>query len=72
MDSALDGAGSAVNVTLRPPGDPGPGENMGMRHLGRPDGAGGVLHRVGHQQSKWQKTVQEQRRHIYDKRTMLN
>ncbi len=34
--------------------------------------SGGVLHRVGHHQSKWQRTVQEQRRNIYDKRTMLN
>ena len=35
-------------------------------------GGGGVLHRVGNQQSKWQKTVMEQRRNIYDRRTILN
>ena len=31
-----------------------------------------VFHRVGHQQSKWQRKVQEQRRNIYDRRTILN
>jgi hypothetical protein len=31
-----------------------------------------VLDRVGHQQSKWQRQVQQQRRNIYDRRTMLN
>ncbi|XP_055911486.1 uncharacterized protein CG1161 [Eupeodes corollae] len=31
-----------------------------------------VLNRVGHQQDKWKKQVREQRRHIYDRRTMLN
>jgi len=31
-----------------------------------------VLNRVGQQQSKWQRTVRQQRRNIYDKRTMLN
>ena len=36
------------------------------------EAAGGVLHRVGNQQSKWQKTVMEQRRNIYDRRTILN
>ena len=35
-------------------------------------GGGGVLHRVGNQQSKWQRTVMEQRRNIYDRRTILN
>ncbi|CAL8105043.1 unnamed protein product [Orchesella dallaii] len=34
--------------------------------------AGGVLNRVGHQQSKWKRQVQEQRRNIYDRHTMLN
>ncbi|KAK8737335.1 hypothetical protein OTU49_004449, partial [Cherax quadricarinatus] len=31
-----------------------------------------VLGRVGHQQDKWKRQVQEQRRHIYDRHTMLN
>lgn len=31
-----------------------------------------VLNRVGQQQNKWKKQVQEQRRNIYDKHTMLN
>jgi len=30
-----------------------------------------VLDRVGQQQSKWQRNVQQQRRNIYDRRTML-
>ena len=54
---------SQVNmVTLRPSASDG--ESGG--------GGGGVLHRVGNQQSKWQKTVMEQRRNIYDRRTILN
>ena len=32
----------------------------------------GVLNRVGHQQDKWKRQVQEQRRHIYDRHTILN
>lgn len=32
----------------------------------------GVLDKVGAQQDKWKRQVQEQRRNIYDKRTMLN
>lgn len=31
-----------------------------------------VLSRVGHQQFKWKKQVQEQRRNIYDRHAMLN
>ncbi|XP_022252076.1 putative protein 2 isoform X2 [Limulus polyphemus] len=31
-----------------------------------------VLNRVGQQQDKWKRSVQEQRRHIYDQHTMLN
>ena len=31
-----------------------------------------MLGRVGHQQDKWKRQVQEQRRNIYDKHTMLN
>ncbi|KAK3865431.1 hypothetical protein Pcinc_028959 [Petrolisthes cinctipes] len=31
-----------------------------------------VLNRVGHQQDKWKRQVQEQRRNIYDRHTMLN
>ncbi|KAK2717480.1 hypothetical protein QYM36_006304, partial [Artemia franciscana] len=34
--------------------------------------SGGVLNRVGHQQDKWRRQVQEQRRHIYDRQTILN
>ena len=32
----------------------------------------GVLNRVGQTTDKWKKTVQEQRRHIYDRHTILN
>ncbi|XP_055373494.1 uncharacterized protein CG1161 [Condylostylus longicornis] len=31
-----------------------------------------VLNRVGHQQDKWKRQVREQRKNIYDRRTMLN
>jgi hypothetical protein len=31
-----------------------------------------MLNRVGQQQTKWKKQVQEQRKNIYDKHTMLN
>lgn len=31
-----------------------------------------VLDLVGHQQDKWKKQVQEQRKNIYDRHTMLN
>ncbi|XP_013776569.1 uncharacterized protein CG1161-like isoform X2 [Limulus polyphemus] len=31
-----------------------------------------VFNRVGQQQDKWKRQVQEQRRHIYDRHTMLN
>ncbi|GFW61812.1 uncharacterized protein CG1161 [Trichonephila clavipes] len=31
-----------------------------------------VLNRVGEQQDKWKRQVQEQRRNIYDRHTMLN
>jgi len=31
-----------------------------------------VLNRVGHHQSKWKRQVQEQRKNIYDRHTMLN
>lgn len=31
-----------------------------------------VLQRVGSQQDRWKRQVQEQRRHIYDQHTMLN
>ncbi|KAK4007918.1 uncharacterized protein CG1161 [Daphnia magna] len=37
----------------------------------RASGAG-VLNRVGQTTDKWKKTVQEQRRHIYDRHTILN
>ena len=32
----------------------------------------GVLNRVSHTQDKWKRQVQEQRRHIYDRHTILN
>lgn len=32
----------------------------------------GVLNRVGHSQTKWQRQVKEQRKNIYDNHTMLN
>ncbi|GAB6030357.1 tmem9 domain, member B [Chamberlinius hualienensis] len=35
-------------------------------------GGSNVLNRVGHQQFKWKKQVQEQRRNIYDRHAMLN
>jgi len=34
--------------------------------------SGSVLNRVGHQQTKWKQQVQEQRKNIYDRHTMLN
>lgn len=37
----------------------------------RPGGSG-VLNRVSHTQDKWKRQVQEQRRHIYDRHTILN
>ncbi|XP_058793454.1 uncharacterized protein CG1161 [Phymastichus coffea] len=43
---------------------PGMSHAMGVR--------GNVLNRVGHQQDKWKRQVQEQRRNIYDRHTMLN
>jgi len=33
---------------------------------------GDVIHRIGNQQTKWKKQVQEQRRNIYDRHRMLN
>ena len=35
-------------------------------------GAEGVINRLGTQQSKWKRQVQEQRRNIYDRHSMLN
>lgn len=35
-------------------------------------GAEGVINRIGTQQSKWKRQVQEQRRNIYDRHAMLN
>ena len=35
-------------------------------------GAEAVINRLGNQQSKWKKQVQEQRRNIYDRHAMLN
>ena len=56
------GGGGDVNlVTLRSVGGVGAGA-----------GGDSVLHRVGNQQIKWQRTVIEQRRNIYDRRTILN
>lgn len=44
-----------------------------MTTLSRPrTGSTNVLNRVGQQQDKWKKQVQEQRRNIYDRHTMLN
>ncbi|XP_046400119.1 uncharacterized protein CG1161 [Ischnura elegans] len=47
-------------------GAPPPGQSHPMRVRGN------VLNRVGHQQDKWKRQVREQRRHIYDRHTMLN
>ncbi|XP_018902287.1 uncharacterized protein CG1161 isoform X2 [Bemisia tabaci] len=44
---------------------PGTSHPMGMR-------GSNVLNRVGHQQDKWKRQVQEQRKNIYDRHTMLN
>lgn len=38
----------------------------------RSHSAGNVLDRVNYKQTKWQQTIQEQRRNIYDKHSMLN
>jgi len=46
------------------------GENE-IQNRARRSGSG-VLDKVGAQQDKWKRQVQEQRRNIYDKRTMLN
>ena len=35
-------------------------------------GAEGVINRLGTQQSRWKRQVQEQRRNIYDRHSMLN
>ncbi len=35
-------------------------------------GAEAVINRLGNQQNKWKKQVQEQRRNIYDRHAMLN
>ncbi len=35
-------------------------------------GAEAVINRLGNQQTKWKKQVQEQRRNIYDRHAMLN
>lgn len=45
-------------------GAPGMSQRMHVR--------ANVLGRVGHQQDKWKRQVQEQRYNIYDKHTMLN
>lgn len=37
-----------------------------------PSAVEGVLNRMGYQQRKWKRQVQEQRRNIYDRHTMLN
>lgn len=47
--------------------------NMVTARSSRPTTRGGaVLQRVTGQQNRWQKQVQEQRKHIYDRHTMLN
>ena len=74
-----EGGGAAVTVSVATP-PPGGREDVGMRPLAAAaaaaldgdGGSGGVLHRVGHQQSKWQRAVREQRKNIYDRRTILN
>ncbi|MCL4130724.1 UNVERIFIED_CONTAM: hypothetical protein GTU68_028007 [Idotea baltica] len=46
----------------------GSGSGMSQQLRVRPN----VLGRVTHQQDKWKKQVQEQRKNIYDRHTMLN
>lgn len=43
-----------------------------LRGATRVRSGSGVLDKVGAQQDRWKRQVQEQRRNIYDKRTMLN
>lgn len=43
-----------------------------LRGATRTRAGSGVLDKVGAQQDRWKRQVQEQRRNIYDKRTMLN
>jgi len=50
----------SLRMTSQVPTTSGPGESSS------------VLNRVGHQQNKWKRQVQEQRRNIYDRHTMLN
>ena len=46
---------------------------MTARHTrGRLLGRSAALQRIGSQQDRWKRQVQEQRRHIYDQHTMLN
>ena len=46
---------------------------MTTRHTrGRLLGRSAALQRIGSQQDRWKRQVQEQRRHIYDQHTMLN
>jgi len=47
-------------------------ENDVQQRATRVRAGSGVLDKVGAQQDKWKRQVQEQRRNIYDKRTMLN
>merc|ERR1712062_805279 len=50
-------------------GEDGDGDATQMRTY---RGAEGVINRLGTQQSKWKRQVQEQRRNIYDRHSMLN
>jgi len=43
-----------------------------MTARGRILGRSAALQRIGNQQDRWKRQVQEQRRHIYDQHTMLN
>ncbi len=49
-----------------------PGTSAGRNATPMSTYGSSVINRVGSQQNKWKKQVQEQRRNIYDRRTMLN
>lgn len=51
--------------------DSGPG-GSGQPGSGASEVPENVIHRLGHQQTKWKRQVQEQRRNIYDRHNMLN
>ena len=47
-------------------------DNITVMTSRRAMGRSAALQRIGSQQDRWKRQVQEQRRHIYDQHTMLN